>query len=224
MLELKNISKRYSAPGGMHETVVLSDITMSVSAGDSVAIVGPSGSGKSTLLNIIGTLDKASSGNLYFNNQDVTQLSETETASFRNKNLGFVFQQHHLLPQCNVLENVLLPTLVSPGAEKNERAKELLDMVGLSEHMAHLPAQLSGGEQQRVAVVRAMINNPELILADEPTGSLDQDNSEKLCDLLVNLNTDNSVTLIVVTHSSDLAAKMKTKYRINKGCLENYKI
>lgn len=223
MLELKNITKTYPAPDGTHETTILSVINLVVSSGETVAIVGPSGSGKSTLLNIIGTLDKPTAGNIFFDSQDITTLKDKEMARLRNKKIGFIFQQHHLLPQCTVLENVLLPTLVSGLPGQSERARDLLGKVGLSGHLAHLPSQLSGGEQQRVAVVRALINQPDLILADEPTGSLDQKNSENLGKLLVELNRDNKVTLIVVTHSLDLAAKMKTAYRLNEGGLTNLK-
>jgi ABC-type lipoprotein export system ATPase subunit len=221
LLELKNITKIYPAPDGTHETTILSAINLVVSSGETVAIVGPSGSGKSTLLNIIGTLDKPTAGNIFFNSQDITTLKDKEMAALRNKKIGFIFQQHHLLPQCTVLENVLLPTLVSGLPAQYERAGNLLEKIGLSGHLAHLPSQLSGGEQQRVAIVRALINQPDLILADEPTGSLDQKNSENLGKLLVELNRDNKVTLIVVTHSLDLAAKMKTAYRLNEGALNS---
>ncbi len=221
MLELKNITKTYPAPDGTHETTILSGINLVVSSGETVAIVGPSGSGKSTLLNIIGTLDKPTAGNILFNSRDITGLKDKELAALRNKKIGFIFQQHHLLPQCTVLENVLLPTLVSGLPGQSGRAGELLEKVGLSGHPAHLPSQLSGGEQQRVAVVRALINQPDLILADEPTGSLDRKNSENLGKLLVELNIDNRVTLIVVTHSLDLAARMKTAYSLNEGALNS---
>jgi len=223
LLKLKNITKTYPAPDGTHDTTILSGINLVVSSGETVAIVGPSGSGKSTLLNIIGTLDKPTAGNIFFNSQDITALKDKEMAALRNKKIGFIFQQHHLLPQCTVLENVLLPTLVSGLSRQSEHAIDLLNKVGLSGHLAHLPSQLSGGEQQRVAVVRALINQPDLILADEPTGSLDQKNSENLGKLLVELNIDNKVTLIVVTHSLDLAAKMKTAYRLDEGGLTNFK-
>ena len=221
MLELKNISKSYPSPDSLHKTTVLSDINLSVSSGDSLAITGPSGSGKSTLLNLIGTLDKPSSGKIIFNNQDVSDLDEKQTAELRNQQIGFIFQQHYLLPQCTVLENVLLPTLVSQKSGQTEFARDLLDRVGLSEHLAHLPAQLSGGEQQRVAVVRSLINQPDIILADEPTGSLDQNNSEKLGELLNILNSENKVTLVIVTHSSILASKMKKTYSLIDGQIVN---
>jgi len=221
LLKLINISKTYPAPDGLNETTILSDINLVVSAGESIAIVGPSGSGKSTLLNLIGTLDKPSSGKIIFNNQDVTDLDEKQTAELRNQKIGFIFQQHYLLPQCTVLENVLLPTLVSQKSGQTEFARDLLDQVGLSEHLVHFPSQLSGGEQQRVAVVRSLINQPDIILADEPTGSLDQNNSEKLGDLLNSLNSENKVTLIIVTHSSTLAAKLKKTYNLIDGQLNN---
>ena len=220
MLELKKITKTYPAPDGTHELRVLTDINLSVTAGETVAIVGPSGSGKSTLLNLIGTLDTPTAGEIHFNGQDLTALNEKQLAVFRNKHIGFVFQQHHLLPQCTVLENVLLPTLVSKESGQEEHAQQLLEQVGLSGHLGHLPAHLSGGEQQRVAVVRALINQPELVLADEPTGSLDKKNSEALGELLVSLNTQRKTTLIIVTHSSEMVARMCTTYHLNNGYLE----
>jgi len=219
LLKLENIKKTYPAPSGDNEVSILKKIDLEIAAGDSVAIIGPSGSGKSTLLNIIGTLDKPSSGRVFLQDQDITTLSEKEIAKIRNAEIGFIFQQHHLLPQCTVVENVLLPTLLSSNTNTSGRAKYLLDLVGLGDHLHHRPAQLSGGEHQRVAVVRALINNPKLLLADEPTGSLDHANSENLANILIDLNKKENVTLVVVTHSVDLANKMKIAYLLEDGKL-----
>ncbi len=219
MLKLSNIKKTYKTPGSENETIVLRDINLTVAPGETVAIVGPSGSGKSTLLNLIGALDKPTAGTILYDQQDITALSDRESAIFRSRQIGFVFQQHHLLPQCTVMENVLLPTLVTEDSGQRDLAVQLLETVGLSDHLSHLPSQLSGGEKQRVAVVRALINSPNLILADEPTGSLDQKNSENLGKLLLLLNKDRNLSLIVVTHSLSLAANMNTLYQLGDGCL-----
>lgn len=224
LLELNNISKSYESPSGKESRIVLDNLSLRVAQGESLAIVGPSGSGKSTLLNIVGSLDKPSTGEVIFKGQNLADLSEIQLARFRNKNLGFVFQLHHLLPQCTVLENVLIPTLAFPDSDAQSkryaRAKDLLDKVGLITHLDHRPAQLSGGEQQRVAVVRALINRPELILADEPTGSLDQNSAENLGELLISLRKTEGITLIVVTHSSKLAGHMEKIYNLREGRLE----
>ena len=174
------------------------------------------------MLNILGSLDSPSNGSIQLDGQELAHLTEQDLASVRNKKIGFIFQSHHLLPQCSVLENVLVPTLAENGkapAGAVERAKQLLDRVGLGHRLTHRPAQLSGGECQRVAVVRALINQPSLILADEPTGALDHCNAESLADLLVELNRDEKVTLIVVTHSTDLAARMGTTHQLQDGTL-----
>jgi ABC-type lipoprotein export system ATPase subunit len=200
---------------------------MSIKKGDSVAIVGPSGCGKSTLLNLIGTLDQPSSGKLLFNETQLSTLDDKRLSALRNQNIGFIFQMHHLLPQLNVLENVILPTL--PGSTKKElkdfRAKaiDLLTEVGLKDHIYKFPGQLSGGECQRVAVVRALINEPDIILADEPTGSLDQESAEQIGNLLIDLQSKREVALVVVTHSMDLAHKMKIKYALVNGQLNQLK-
>lgn len=216
-IELKGVSKSYGPDG---QTRVLSDISLAVGDGDSVAIVGPSGSGKSTLLNLIGTLDVPDTGSVLLDDIDLAGKSETELARIRNEKIGFVFQQHHLLPQCNVFENVLIPTVVHrSGDDVEARARELLKRVGLSERLTHRPGQLSGGECQRVAVVRALINGPSILLADEPTGSLDRTGADDLCSLLVDLNREHGVTLIAVTHSERLAAKMGKQYLLQDGSL-----
>jgi lipoprotein-releasing system ATP-binding protein len=222
MIELKKISKRYPQPGG-GEIPVLREISLRVEAGQSLVVTGPSGSGKSTLLNIVGALDRPSSGTVRFDGRDLSGLTESELARLRNRRIGFVFQLHHLLPQCTVLENVLLPTLPLQGestrGEFTERALDLLDQVGLADRGHHRPGQLSGGECQRVAVARSLINAPALVLADEPTGSLDGENAKQLAELLIGLNRNQGTTLIVVTHSEDLAGRMDRRYRLRDGRL-----
>ena len=219
VLRLDAVHKQYES-ADRDPVPVLKGITLTVNRGESIAIVGPSGSGKSTLLNILGSLDSPTNGSIQLDGQELAHLTEQDLASVRNKKIGFIFQSHHLLPQCSVLENVLVPTLAENGkapAGAVERAKKLLDRVGLGHRLTHRPAQLSGGECQRVAVVRALINQPSLILADEPTGALDHSNAESLADLLVELNRDEKVTLIVVTHSTDLAARMSTTHQLQDG-------
>ncbi len=225
LLELKNISKTYEIPSGEGKVTVLKDISLQVSQRESIAVVGPSGSGKSTLLNIIGALDQPTSGIVTLTGKNLADLEDSELSRIRNQDIGFVFQLHHLLPQCTVLENVLIPT-VPLGLNKDDenvkiRAKELLEKVGLEKHFHHFPAQLSGGELQRVAVVRALINTPKLVLADEPTGSLDRESSKNLGQLLLQLNKDEDMALIVVTHSMELARLMDKVYKLQDGKLES---
>jgi lipoprotein-releasing system ATP-binding protein len=227
-LELKNISKKYDIPSGQGQTTVLRDVSLQITQGESVAVVGPSGSGKSTLLNIIGALDKPTSGEVTFAGKNLADLDDSALSRIRNQEIGFVFQLHHLLPQCTVFENVLIPT-IPLGMEKKdedvqERARNLLQRVGLENHKDHFPAQLSGGEMQRVTVVRALINRPTLVLADEPTGSLDRESSENLGQLLVEVNKEEKTTLITVTHSIEIARLMDKVYRLQDGMLENYTI
>jgi ABC-type lipoprotein export system ATPase subunit len=228
LLELRNISKKYEIPSGEGQTTVLRDVSLQITQGESVAVVGPSGSGKSTLLNIIGALDKPTSGVVTFAGKNLADLDDAELSQIRNQEIGFVFQLHHLLPQCTVFENVLIPT-IPPGLEKEdedvqERARNLLGGVGLEKHKDYFPAQLSGGEMQRVAVIRALINRPKLVLADEPTGSLDRESSENLGQLLVKVNKEEGTTLITVTHSIEIARLMDKVYRLQDGILENYLI
>lgn len=228
LLELRNISKKYEIPSGGGQTTVLRDISLQITQGESVAVVGPSGSGKSTLLNIIGALDKPTSGVVTFAGKNLADLDDAELSQIRNQEIGFVFQLHHLLPQCTVFENVLIPT-IPPGLERKdedvqERARNLLGGVGLEKHKDYFPAQLSGGEMQRVAVIRALINRPKLVLADEPTGSLDRESSENLGQLLVKVNKEEGTTLITVTHSIEIARLMDKVYRLQDGILENYLI
>ena len=223
MLELVHVAKTYPSPSDEEGVCVLKDIDLKVDEGKSLVIVGPSGSGKSTLLNIIGALDCPTQGRVLLDGKDLAALDETALARIRNKQIGFVFQLHHLLPQCTALENVLVPTLADKeraGArELRDRATTLLERVGLKEFLLHRPGELSGGQRQRVAVVRALINKPKLLLADEPTGSLDEDASQNIGDLLAELNGSEQVTLIVVTHSLKLAERMGQVMELSNGLL-----
>ena len=225
MLELIHVAKKYDSPGDKEGLSVLKDINLKVQAGRSLVIVGPSGCGKSTLLNIMGALDRPSSGQVLFDGQDLAGLGQAELAAIRNKQIGFVFQLHHLLPQCTVLENVLVPTLADKKhpsmKEIRDRAVNLLDRVGLKEFLLYRPGELSGGQRQRVAVVRALINRPKLLLADEPTGSLDKESSENIAELLVELNRSEKVTLVVVTHSLGLAERMGRVMELSGGLLKD---
>jgi lipoprotein-releasing system ATP-binding protein len=217
LLKLEEITKSYSK-----DRIILDQLDLLVNAGERIAIVGPSGSGKTTLLNLIGTLDRQDSGKMYFEGQDLSALNDQQLAGFRNEKIGFVFQMHHLLPQLTLLENILLPTLTDKklqGKETLERAQKLISRMGLSKVAHQKPSELSGGECQRTAVARALINRPKLILADEPTGALDQKSAFNLTDLLVELNKEEGLTLIVVTHSMEVAKKMERIYKIEDGKL-----
>jgi ABC-type lipoprotein export system ATPase subunit len=226
-LQLDQVTKRYDAPDGAGGVDVLAGVTMKVARGESLAIVGPSGSGKSTLLQIMGTLDMPTSGRVTLDGKDLNQLNDLQLAEVRNHQIGFVFQSHYLLPQCTVWENVLVPTLAgsrhvsgsSPSETAEARAERLLKRVGLAGRKNHRPGQLSGGERQRVAVVRALINKPQLLLADEPTGALDHASATALAQLLVELNKEEGVTLIVVTHAMDLAKRMARVLKLTDGRL-----
>ena len=219
LLELSGIVKSFVGV----EKPVLRGVNLSLGAGEMAAIVGPSGSGKSTLLNIIGTLDTPDRGSLTLDGTSLVGLDEKALARVRSQKLGMIFQLHHLLPQCTVLENVLIPTLAEGPVQRKEppeaRAQRLLERVGLAERLKHRPGQLSGGERQRVAVVRALLNEPKLLLADEPTGALDQDSANNLTDLLIELNKEEGVALLVITHSPELAAKLGKIYRLDEGLL-----
>jgi lipoprotein-releasing system ATP-binding protein len=223
LLKLASVTKRYDAPDKPGALTVLQSVSLEVSVGESLAIVGPSGSGKSTLLQIMGTLDRPSSGSVALNGQDLGALDERQLAAVRNRQIGFVFQAHYLLPQCTVLENVLVPTLASSDPKARDgagqRAERLLKRVGLGERTAHRPGELSGGERQRVAVVRALINQPQLLLADEPTGSLDHASAQELGQLLLELNREEGVTLVVVTHALELARRMGRVLELKDGRL-----
>ena len=223
MIEVSNLSKSFPSPGGEEIVHIFNEINFAVEEGSSVSIVGPSGSGKSTLLNVIGLLDKPTKGKVVVDRKDHSGLSEMQVSEYRNQTVGFVFQSHHLLPSCTVLENVMLPGLAgfnkSEGPDLAGRAEQLLNEVGLGHRKNHLPSQISGGERQRVAVVRALINQPSVLLADEPTGALDRNNSHHLMDLLEQLNTKKHLTLVMVTHSLDCAKRMKESYHLNEGTL-----
>ena len=222
LVQLEHVTKAYEAPDGGLAPPVLDDVSLAIAAGDALAIVGPSGSGKSTLLNIIGTLDRPTSGRVLVGGRDLSALGDEQLAVVRNREIGFVFQMHHLLPQCTALENVLVPAMasgkgVAPATE--DRARGLLERVGLADRMDYRPGHLSGGERQRVAVARALINSPPLLLADEPTGSLDREASANLVDLLATLNREDGITLIVVTHAAALAARMAHAMELRDGRL-----
>jgi lipoprotein-releasing system ATP-binding protein len=243
LLQLSGVSKRYESLEGAAPVPVLDQVNLAVGGGESVAIIGPSGSGKSTLLNIIGTLDRPTSGSVLLDGQDLSKLDELQLAAVRNRMIGFIFQSHHLLPQCTVLENVLVPTLAASSVrlpiafyrsdtERGRictpwpppvRATRLLERVGLKNRLSHRPGQLSGGERQRVAVVRALINQPKLLLADEPTGALDRASALNLAQLLLELNREENVALIVVTHALDLAHKMGRQFELQDGRLVEVK-
>lgn len=221
MIDATGVSKVYESPAG--PVSVLNNLDLGVSAGEAVSIVGPSGSGKTTLLNILGALDQPTSGSVRIGDQWVTGLDEKASSEFRNRSIGFIFQLHYLLPQCSVLDNVLVPRLAGnwdeSAAETRARAETLLEEVGLKDRLTHKPFQLSGGEQLRVAIARSLINNPKIILADEPTGSLDPGTGERVADLLIHANQGKGVALVVVTHNPGLAAKMQTAYRLEDGRL-----
>ena len=223
LLRLIQVTKRYDAPGKAGDLLVLDDISLDLPRGESLAIVGPSGSGKSTLLHIIGTLDRPTSGSVTLGGQDLGALDDQQLAAVRNRQIGFVFQAHYLLPQCTVLENVLVPTLATKQAAArngaSKRAARLLERVGLADRVSHRPGELSGGERQRVAVVRALINQPQLLLADEPTGSLDQTSARDLGQLLLDLNREEGVSLIIVTHARELAQRMARVQELKEGRL-----
>jgi lipoprotein-releasing system ATP-binding protein len=212
-LEVTNISKDYPTPAGA--LTVLSDVNLSLASGEAAAIMGPSGTGKSTLLYILGALETPSRGSVTLGDKDVSNMSPVELAKFRGAEIGFVFQDHCLLPQCSVLENVLLPTLVAPSDKYVARARELIKQVGLSERMDHRPAQLSGGEKQRVAIARALIRSPHLVVCDEPTGNLDETTAATVASLLLDLHQQQNSILIVVTHSARLASQFPIRFELS---------
>jgi lipoprotein-releasing system ATP-binding protein len=222
MLIAKNIAKSYGTPRG--ELPVLAGVSLTLQRGDAVAIMGPSGSGKSTLLYVLGALEPPTSGSLTLDGQDPFTLGERAQAAFRNRHIGFVFQDHSLLPQCSVLENVLAPTLAAAGKEKSagddeRRARVILDQVGLSNRLDHRPGELSGGEKQRAAVARALILDPVMVLCDEPTGNLDHASAEAVAQLLLDLHARRLTILVVVTHSPALAGRFPLRYEMDGGTL-----
>lgn len=219
LIKLDRISKSYQHPSGRIH--VLRDVTLALNCGDTVAVTGPSGSGKSTLLNITGGLDRPDIGDVFFDQDALSGLSEPELDRFRLLRIGFVFQDHHLLPQCTARENVLLPTLPTECDREQVavRAEEMLALAGLDKRMDHFPGELSGGECQRVAVCRALINSPELLLADEPTGALDRDTSDRLMDIILKLAGEN-MSVLMVTHSEAAAARMMRRFKLIDGNLQ----
>ena len=223
MLQLFDVTKEYGAPGSPEHVVVLDALSLKLTTGQSMAIVGPSGCGKSTLLNLIGALDRPTGGRIQFMGRDLTALVEKELSRIRNQQIGFVFQMHHLLPQCTVLENILVPTLAYPDASQREHkhqwAIELIGKVGLADCIHRRPGELSGGQRQRVAVARALINHPKLLVADEPTGSLDHGTARGVMDLLHVLNRTRGVALVVVTHALDLTRQFGDVYTLRDGRL-----
>ena len=219
MLQATQISKNYATPRG--PLAVLSNISLSLERGDAVAIMGPSGSGKSTLLYILGALDPPTSGTVTLDGHNPFQLTEKQMATFRNKQVGFVFQDHCLLPQCSVLENVLVPTLVAESRNgAADRARTLLEQVGLKDRMDHRPAELSGGEQQRVALARALIREPLMLLCDEPTGNLDRAAADTVASMLLDLHRSQKTILVLVTHNPELAAKFPMRLELTGRHLE----
>ncbi len=218
-LQVENVCKEFATRG--EPLVVLQDISLRMQPGENLAILGPSGSGKSTLLNIIGTLEPPSSGRVLFDDEDPASLSEPQLADFRNLRIGFVFQDHHLLPQCSALENVLIPTVAGgrTSSEQAARAKMLLERVGLGNRLEHLPSELSGGERQRTAIARSLINSPGILLADEPTGNLDRRAARDVGELLLEMQREEKAILVTVTHSERLAELMGRRLQLDEGRL-----
>ena len=217
ILEAKNISKSFK--NGKKKLSVFKDLSLIINSGDLITIMGPSGAGKSTLLNILGTLDKSDTGNVLINGKDTSLLSSTEISEVRNKQLGFVFQFHHLLPEFTAIENVLIPNQIKGEAGNLDKGKELLAYMGLEKRFDHFPSQLSGGERLRVAVVRALMNDPKIVMADEPTGNLDKSNSDKLIKLFKRINNDFKQAIIITTHNPDVASIGNKKYNLDKSLL-----
>ena len=224
IVEAKNLSKQFTSQEDGNYTSVFTDLDFEVEAETTLALVGPSGSGKSTLLNLISGLDNPSGGTVLVDGKDVHAMSANQSARFRNQTLGFIFQSHHLMPALSALENVMLPALAGhgplQGKELQDRAIQLLAEVGLLSRVKHLPSQLSGGEKQRVAVARALINQPKLLLADEPTGAVDHVNAENLINLLLEVCQKNRTTMIMVTHAHSLADKMQSRWDFDHGALK----
>jgi lipoprotein-releasing system ATP-binding protein len=219
MLDVRNVHKSYATPGG--PLAILCGVSLALGRGEAAAIMGPSGSGKSTFLYIVGALDRPTAGTVRVDGLDPFALSEAAVSAFRNTTVGFMFQDHCLLPQCSVLENVLAPTLVRPrDGRVLDRARALLDRVGLTPRLDHRPAALSGGERQRVALARALVNRPALLLCDEPTGNLDHHAAASVADLLAELQREEGTTLLVVTHSMDLARRCPLRFELVDGVLE----
>lgn len=219
LLEIRNVSKIYHLGG--EEIRALDDVTLDIDPGEFISIIGPSGSGKSTLLNILGTLDTPTAGEVRFMGENLATISESQRSRLRATSIGFVFQEHHLLPQCTAIENVLIPTLAKGAGKHNqaERAAALLDRVGLSDRKGYRPDQLSGGQRQRVAIVRALINQPALLLVDEPTGALDGKTADQILDLLIEMNQTENTAMLMVTHATNLAKRLDRTLRLDEGVL-----
>jgi lipoprotein-releasing system ATP-binding protein len=219
MLEVSGVTKNYITPRG--PLAILSGVNLSLKRGNAAAIMGPSGAGKSTLLYILGALEQPTSGTVSLDGRDPFRMTEKEVAAFRNASIGFIFQDHCLLPQCSVLENVLVPTLVGARDAGDEgRARQLLGQVGLGDRLDHRPAELSGGEKQRVALARALIRKPLLLLCDEPTGNLDQASADVVASLLLELHREQETILVVVTHSAELASRFPIRYELRHAHLQ----
>jgi len=218
LVTVQDVTKTFEHEGRSLE--VLKGIDLEIEAGEMVTIVGPSGAGKSTLLHLIGTLDLPTKGRILYSGRDVTRMGSSELAEFRNRSIGFVFQFHHLLPEFTALENVMMPALIQGGRRLEDRARRLLDEVGLSERLTHRPGELSGGEQQRVALARALLMEPKLVLADEPTGNLDSQTSSAVQSLIFDLNRRHGITFLIVTHSRDFAAMMPRRVSMKDGRID----
>jgi lipoprotein-releasing system ATP-binding protein len=222
-IEVKSVFKTYQNSLGKVTREVLKGLNLEVHAGEKIGIMGPSGSGKTTLLNLLGTLDSPNSGSIKIDNTEINRMNHNQILDFRNQKVGFVFQFHHLLPQCTLLENVLLPTLPLKGNGQKyaQKAEDLLKQMNIWEQKQNKPSELSGGECQRAAIARALINDPKILIADEPTGSLDSTNADAIIDLLLTINRQMNITLIIATHSIDIAKRMDKIYRIENGILES---
>ncbi|HKY23019.1 MAG TPA: ABC transporter ATP-binding protein [Vicinamibacterales bacterium] len=219
MLKAASIGKSYPAPDG--DVTVLTDVSLTLEAGDAAAVMGPSGTGKSTLLYILGALEPPTTGSVTLDGVNPFSLAPKQLAAFRNKEIGFVFQDHCLLPQCTIIENVLVPTLVGGAdGEAESNARSLIDQVGLTHRIGHLPAQLSGGEKQRVALARALIRRPRVLLCDEPTGNLDRKSADAVASLLLELQQKQNAVLVVVTHSLDLASRFPIRFELGDRALQ----
>jgi lipoprotein-releasing system ATP-binding protein len=224
ILKGSNLTKSFPSKTGSDRLTVLNDVSISITRGDVVCVVGASGSGKSTLLHILGGLDQPDSGTISWNGQHMYDMNKDELANFRNQKLGFVFQFHHLLPEFTALENIMMPALIHEASFKTaeDRAMTLLNRFGISERADHRPTELSGGEQQRVAMARALINEPDLILADEPTGNLDEDNTEILLDMLFELREIDNVSILLITHEKDIARRTDQTFELSKAKLHSF--
>jgi len=224
ILKGSNLTKSFPSKTGSDRLTVLNDVSISITRGDVVCVVGASGSGKSTLLHILGGLDQPDSGTISWNGQHMYDMNKDELANFRNQKLGFVFQFHHLLPEFTALENIMMPALIHEASFKTaeDRAMTLLNRFGISERADHRPTELSGGEQQRVAMARALINEPDPILADEPTGNLDEDNTEILLDMLFELREIDNVSILLITHEKDIARRTDQTFELSKAKLHSF--